>query len=521
MEKKVKVALLGASGNMGERLFAYLCPEEHIEQIRILDHDKKGTKAILKANKKYKNKVAVIPGSIADINAVREVIKGVDYVLNLAAAIPPESDKYPDHAIEANETGVKVLIQAIEEIKENQPKLVHTCTMGIYGDRGFQHLYGEVGDPLLISPFDIYALTKMRGEFAILESDIKCWTVIRQSAMFYDNLMSKNMSDGLMFHTCVNSPLEWTTSRVSATLYRNIIREDIKNKLNEDNFWKRVFNLGAGENCRITGYETMELGFKIIGFSLFNFYDPNYSCQRNFHGVWFSDGDKLEKLFHYQGETPEQFWNHVLDMNKYLKLAKFAPKGLIRSFAIKPLLKNYNSPKYWYDHKDEARMLAYFKGSKEYEALPKDWKDYPILALGKDRFGNKFDYEYARKHPTRQNHYCDIDKDRKELDINDLRNVAQAHGGRLITQDFKKGDIFTKVQWETQDGERFFARPYTVLYCGHWFNISYKEHAWDFDRLAKKDKIYAEIWYDQHDKDEDHFYYFDEDFVAHYKDLDK
>ena len=66
MEKKVKVALTGASGNMGERVFAYLLPEEHIEEVRILNHDPKGTKAILKANKKYLNKVKVFDGTIAD-----------------------------------------------------------------------------------------------------------------------------------------------------------------------------------------------------------------------------------------------------------------------------------------------------------------------------------------------------------------------------------------------------------------------------------------------------------------------
>ena len=83
------------------------------------------------------------------------------------------------------------------------------------------------------------------------------------------------------------------------------------------------------------------------------------------------------------------------------------------------------------------------------------------------------------------------------------------------------GDIYAKVEWEDQDGNRFVMRPHSVLFCGHWNNVSYHEHAWDFDRLAKKDKIYAQIWYDQHEKDEDRYYYFDDKYVAHYKDLDK
>ena len=82
--KKIKIALTGASGNMGERLFAYLLPEDYAEEIRILDHDKKGTKKILKANKKYLNKVKVFIGSLANKEIVKELINGVDYVINFS-----------------------------------------------------------------------------------------------------------------------------------------------------------------------------------------------------------------------------------------------------------------------------------------------------------------------------------------------------------------------------------------------------------------------------------------------------
>ena len=515
--KKIKIAFLGACGNMGQELFSRLAKEAFVEQIKILNHDNKGTKKILRKNRQYSEKFTVIDGSIAEIEKVRELIKDVDYVLDLAAVIPPESDKFPLHAIEANEIGPKVLTKAIEEVKENQPKLIHVSTMGIYGDRGQEHLFGEVGDPLLISPFDIYSLTKMRGECTVLESNVKNWVVIRQTAMLYDDMMMKNISDGLMFHTCVNSPFEWSTARMSALLFRNILLKDIEGKLNEDNFWKHCFDLGGGEATRITGYETMDNGFKIIGASFFDFFEPNYNSIRNFHGAWFSDSYKLEDLFHFQGETIEDFWNSFSKTHKSFKLGKLAPKKLLKSLIIKPLLKDDNAPMYWYNHKDEARMLAYYNGSDKYEALPKTWDDFNILALGKGKDGKPVNYDELRKNPTRLNHFFDIDKDRKLVDIKDLKNVAKAHGGKLITDNFKTGDIYKKVEWENSDGERFFACPHTVLFCGHWFNISYKEYAWDFDRLSKKDKIYAQIWYDQHDKDEDRFYYFDDQFKSHYK----
>ena len=36
-------------------------------------------------------------------------------------------------------------------------------------------------------------------------------------------------------------------------------------------------------------------------------------------------------------------------------------------------------------------------------------------------------------------------------------------------------------------------------------NLTYLENCWDFDRLAKTDKIYSQIWYDSHSENEDNF----------------
>ena len=512
----MKIAILGASGNMGERVFSLLLQEDYIEQIRVLAFEEKPTKTIVKANKKYKSKIEVIPGSIIDKEVVKKVLEGTSYVINMAAAIPPQSDKHPLMAVNANEIGPKVLAEVIEEMKE-QPKLIHISTMGLYGDRNYKHPWAMVGDPLLISPFDTYTATKMRGEFTILESNIDNWVVIRQTAMLYKKLMSKNVSDGLMFHTSYNSPLEWATASDSAILMRNIIRKDRDGELSQKNFWRHIFNLAGGEKNRVTGYETLDVGFKIIGATIYDFFEPNYNTIRNFHGVWFSDGDELEKLFHYQNDNLFDFWDNILKTHKYFALAKLMPKKWLKAMIIKPLLKDDNAPYYWYNHKNEAFMLAYFNGSKEFEKISPKWEDFNLTALGKDENGNPLDYDKLRKTPTYLDHGFDIFKSRDEIDQKDLENVAKAHGGKLISKDFKKGDIFSKVEWENSDGERFIASPHTVLYGGHWWNVSYKENAWDFDRLAKSDKIYAQIWYDHHSKDENRYYYYDDKFVAHYK----
>ena len=363
----MRVSLFGVPGNMGTEVFYELIKEDHIESINLLVFSKKGLNKLLSAAKKVNKPVNVVFGSVADIEKVRAAIAGVDYVINMAAVIPPESDIHPLKAIEANEIGPKVIVQAIEELGDNQPKFIHTSTIGIYGDRNYLHPFAEVGDPLLLSPFDLYAVTKMRGEFTVLESNVKTWAIVRQAAMLYDRLLMKNVSDGLMFHTCFNTPLEWSTAKDSAVLIRNILRRDLANELNETNFWKHCFNIGGPVESRVTGYDTFALGFGIIGAKVEQFFNTNYNSMRNFHGEWYSDAYKLNDLFNYQSQTIQEFWAGVLNSHKYFKAAYIVPKPILKAFVVKRLLNNPNSPHYWHKHKDEARMLAYLIAS---ESLP-------------------------------------------------------------------------------------------------------------------------------------------------------
>lgn len=517
----MKVALIGASGHMGSVLFDTLLKEDYIDEIRVLRFHKKETNKLIKKHQQFSVKITAIDGSIADEEAVKKLVDGVNYVLNLGAIIPPHSDHDPKGAIESNEIGPKVLCKVIESLGEKQPKLIHISTVALFGDRNENHLFGRIGDPLLVSVFDIYALTKMRGEFTVLESNVKQWTVLRQTAMLYEQLLMANISDGLMFHTCFNAPLEWVTAKDSAILIRNILRRDRAGELNEENFWKHCFNIGGGPKGRATGSETFDLGFKMIGASTKQFFDPNYNAIRNFHGVFYSDSNQLEELFHFQEDSIAGFWDDVLSRHKYFKMGKIVPKKLLKQIIIKKLLRNDNAPRYWYKHQDEARMLATFKGSKAYEAIPKKWDNFYLLSDGKDSHGHDIDYEQLKNNVTYVKNPVDLDKPRQDLSIKDLENYASYRGGKLLSKDYKNGEIYKKLKWVNHDGVEFIASAHTVVYCGHWHNVSYEKYAWDFDRQAKFDKLVAEVWYDAHDKDEDRYYWYDEEYKAHYRQLEK
>ena len=456
----MKIALTGVTGNMGKQALNECLKIPDTEYRLLVLPDDKRVKQIRKEHKKELNRIEIIYGNIADKSVCERLVNGVDYVVNMAAVIPPHSDQYPQKAIECNEVGVGVLVNAIEQCSP-QPKFIHISTVALYGNRNEKHMWGRVGDPLLISPFDLYSLTKMRGEFKVLESDIKTKTVIRQTAMLHSNMLSDNMSDGLMFHTCFNAPLEWATAEDSGLLIANIIRQDIEQDLG-DKFWGKVFNLGGGlVNC-VTGYDVLNDGFEIIGGTVKNFFEPNFNATRNFHGVWFYDSKALDDMFHYQRQSTADFWKKFKQTHGILKTGKIVPKGMIKRLAIMGLFKSPNSVKYWYKHNDEAKMIAYFGGITEYEKLGRKWDNFPLLRFNQAPDGGYIDYAALNNRDNAVLPEIGYDPE-KEITFDTLKRIAELHGGKLLSD---KGEITDRLAWENSDGERFTAKGTTVL-AGH------------------------------------------------------
>ena len=501
------VGLTGASGHMGFPTLEEFIKIKEVDKVKVLlEPHYKRNKLVEKLAKKNKGKIEVVYGNVGDKEVVSNFVKGCSYLFNLAGVIPPRADKFPNDSYLANELGVKNIIEAIESNPET--KLIDITSMALYGHHDIKNPWQRVGDPLFPGVFDFYTTHKLRGEFALLESSIPYFVIIRQTAMLYLDMLTANMGDGLMFHTPFNCPLEWSTAEDSARLLANLIREDLTGHLNYDNFWKKIFNLGSGEESRISGYETIQGGFALMGGKVQDFFEPWYCNLRNFHGGFFVDGEKLNDLFHYRQDNVEQYWDKILKAHPVLGLGKLAPKKLVKKFSIERILKDSNAPSYWYKAGDEARIVAYFGSKEAYEKQPKKWEDFKLWDYKKDRSLKSYkalDYGF------------DIEKSDKDITYDDLVSVAKMHGGKLLTKEFKTGDVYAKVEWENQDGEKFVARPFTVLRGGHWMNSLYKEFKWEFDRLSKKDKIYAQLWYDSHSKEENYCYYFDENLKARIK----
>lgn len=518
--KKV-VALTGASGNMGMETLLQLMELDCVEKVKLLLlNERRERRYARDCRRKYGKRVEIIFGNLADKSKCRALVKDTDYVLHLAAVIPPLADHHPKDTDDCNRIGTMNLVDSVCEMGENQPKFVHISTVAIYGNRNYKHPWGRVGDPLISSVYDDYSASKIKGERYVLDSELKSWVVLRQTGMLHNRMLSNNMKDGLMFHTCFNAPIEWVTARDSGLALKNLVDRDASGTL-KDGFWFKCYNIGGGARNRVTGYDTFDEGFKIIGGSTEKFMKPQWNSLRNFHCMWFEDSDVLNDYLDFQKEDIKDYWSEILQKHSYYRIAKIIPAKLISKLAIERLLKDENAPRKWINSKDAGRVKAFFGSRDNISCMPTKWENYPVLAKGQ-LADETVDYDEMRDinlvelHGYRLNHGYDDSKPDCELDIDDMRSAAAFRGGKCVSESMTKGDLYTKLEWECHDGHRFMASPYTVLKAGHWCPECCQPQPWDYDRLSKFMPFYAQVWYDTHAKGEDTVYYFDKDHNAKY-----
>lgn len=374
------VAMTGATGNMGKETLREIMDIKEVRYVRalILNTAEERKKA-RRLKKTYKDRIQFIFSSIDNISACKNLVKDASYVINMAAVIPPHSDKDPLSSFKCNNLGAATLVDAIKETAP-RAKLIHISTVAFYGNRNELHPFCRVGDPLIVSPFDAYAKDKLQGERYVLDNGPDFWVVLRQSAMLHPAIFKDNLSDGLMFHTTMNAPLEWVSSRDSGYLIRRIIERDLNNEI--PSFWKKIYNIGSGQESRRTGYDTFNDGFAMIGGTTEKYFKPSWFASRNFHGAWFYDGDELEKLFSYQKDNVIDYWKEISSMHPYFSLARFIPPILLHFFLFRRLLHHPNSPQIWIRKRDEARCTAYFGSIEKALELPDSWQEVSLIARG-------------------------------------------------------------------------------------------------------------------------------------------
>ncbi len=506
---KTTVFLTGATGTMGwaglQELLAH--KEENNYVIRILARPSKKNKEKLAP---LADKIEIVWGDLARYEDVLRGVAGSDIVLHVGGMVSPQADYKPRATRKVNITAAEHLRDAILA-QEKQPKLVYIGSVAQMGDRREPLHWGRAGDPICVSAYDHYGLTKALAERILTDSGIRQWVSLRQSGILYPAIL-KNY-DPIMFHVPIRGVLEWATVEDSGRLLEHVCRNDVPAE-----FWNRYYNIGSGADYRISNYEFECLLLDAIGCprpeKIFN---ANWFTTRNFHGMWYLDGDKLEEYLHFRANVPIKEYFAQMAKSKQVpamirfagatKIAKLFPhcvKLAMRAMANKAV----HGTQTWIKKGEKLRISAYYGSIEKYKAIP-DWKHS--------------DLSHNTEKAVILNHGYDENKPMSDFTLEDMQRAAEFRGGKCLSTHAEvsplhggtEGGLWdTQLEWQCAQGHTFKASPRLVLLGGHWcpecFPYPYADvenpRPWAWDKEAKRNPFFAQLWSPLHDADEDNVY---------------
>lgn len=332
---KKHILITGASGTVGIEVLKQLLDKKNYD-ITVFDKRSKATLSILKP---YQHQITLMFGDISKPHDL-EAIANVDVAIHLAALIPPAADDLPELAEKINTGGTKNLIQQLES-KSPSAFFMYSSSISVYGDR-IQNPYISIDDPLLPSKGDAYAVTKITAEALLKDSKLD-WTIFRLAAIMGNHKISK-----LMFHQPLDTALEIATPSDTARAFVNGIEK-------QKALTKRTFNLGGGENCRITYRQFLERSFVIFGLGELQFPYRAFA-DKNFHCGYYADGHDLEHIVNFRQQSIEDYF--ASEANKVPALKKRLTSIFKRP--IKGFLLNKSEPYQAFKTQDAEQMQHYF-----------------------------------------------------------------------------------------------------------------------------------------------------------------
>jgi len=509
--KKEKVCLFGASGTMGYEAFKELWKKRDRYDIVVLlrpseknknligNYEKEvGMKPISGKGVTERGGFKIVWGDAANYSDVEEAIRGVDWVLDAMAFISPQADYYPESAKACNTEGIKNIVKAIEAQPNGAGhiRLVYTGTVAETGDRLQSIHWGRVGDPLKPSIFDFYAVTKIAGERAVLDSKIQRWASLRMTyIMPIDYAEFSSLMDPIMFHQPIDSFMENVTSRDAG--YGLVRCLDIPE---DSDFWRRAYNMGGGPKMRCVCYDLMNKSFQVNGLSgIESCAERKWFALRNFHMQYYEDSHILNRYLHYWRDSLDDYWEDLAETmppemqqmaaecRKNPELQKQMEQSTYE--ILRNMAENHrNGTAYWYKNRCDMRITAFFKDYKTYEAIPGWGINMP--RMDPEPAWHRLDHGY--------------DESKQKLALKDMQEAAAFRGGECLSKRWS-GDIYKALQWKCARGHVFTGKAYTILKAGHWCPDCVPP-PWNYDDEARRNPFFAQVWYPNHDKDENNFY---------------
>ncbi|KAH0790027.1 NAD(P)-dependent oxidoreductase [Histomonas meleagridis] len=448
-----KVFISGAAGVMGHASFLEIYERRKDLDIVLLLLDKFKNHRLFASYSKDP-RVSIVWGNLKNYEDVKKAIDGCSYVLHIGGLVSPKADFIPKETLATNVTAAENIVKAVKaQPNPDEVKVVYIGTVAQTGDRNDPIHWARCGDPIAISIYDHYGLSKVQAERVFAESGLKHWVSLRQSGILHPGILF-NIGP-IVFHIVLRGVLEWATVEDSATLMCNILADTVP-----ESFWRRFYNIGSGKEYRMTNYQFEEKILYTLGMghdAPKKIFEPNWFITRNFHGQWYLDSDVLENILHFRHNVPiDEYFKRMGKNSPFIfKLsflgANFIGKEFMRMIANDKRFGTLS----WLKNRDEKRISAYFGSYKEWELIPKTW--------------DKTDLSRPSDKAIVLNHGYDEKKPIEELDLDDMKGAASFRGGECLAKEMKKGDLYTPLEWKCAFGHTFKMTPNTVLKGGHWW----------------------------------------------------
>jgi nucleoside-diphosphate-sugar epimerase len=489
MSKKQVVLLTGASGKMGFETFKLLWRKRDLYDIVLLlrpskKNRKKFRKYEQQARKAEEGGFKIVWGDLLNREDSVEACRGIDWCLHTAALISPEADRNPEMAYKVNARGTRFLVEAIEAEDPEHIKLVHVGTIAEYGDRHPPLHVGRTGDPVLPSVFDHYAISKVKGELAVMQSRIKHKVSLRQTFIMIPDLFS--LKDPIMFHQPINSFLENITAKDSGRMMVNCLEVP-----GDSDYWGGYYNISGGPGCRTTFLEFLDEIYGMLGIRYRKVMERRWFALKNFHMQFFEDSGSLNEYLHHWdgGQNLEDYYRDVWSkLPWYLKAtawyAKYIPP--YRSFVeaitrkqLKKLAYHEEGTMGWIRSNNAERINAFYGSMEAYRSIP-DWDQ---VEPSQDP-----SLDHKRKY-TRLDH--GYDESKTELEPADLQQAAAFRGGELVSKEWN-GNMHLPLSWLCCQKHAFEMSPHAVLKGGHWC-LECISPPWNYPAILDQNRFAAQV----------------------------
>ncbi|MCE7742633.1 MAG: NAD(P)-dependent oxidoreductase [Candidatus Heimdallarchaeota archaeon] len=303
----MKVLVTGAFGNVGQNAVKVLLERGYSVRCFDLKNPK---------NQRIKNrllrhgKFEVVWGDIRDSNTIVKLVPDVEFIIHLAAIIPPLAYEIPKLAYDVNVKGSISLIKATAKMK-TPPKFVYASSIAVHGNRMEKNPPTKVNDPLKPLDYDNYAQHKIEVEKFLRKMEIP-WTILRFAAITPYEL-GWTIPD-IMYDIPLDQRIEVADSRDVALA--------CVNALSAETIGKTLF-IGGGEGNQLYQRDFVSLILEAVGVGMLpeEAFKKAKKMSDYYHCDWM-DTEEAQALLQFQRFTFSDF------------IKKFRRKVSFRRFII-------------------------------------------------------------------------------------------------------------------------------------------------------------------------------------------